>query len=247
MPNLEWNKSYWDGAYDWKGRGEEWSKTWGGSESQWFGSLYPRLHRFLPAQNILEIAPGFGRWTKYLLSYLNGQYKGVDMSQECIDYCKSAFPSVDNLSFFTNDGLSLSMIENDAFDLIFSFDSLVHVELDVHETYIPQILKKLNRKGVAFIHHSNWAASNETCDNTHCRGESVSADAYEEIVIRYGGHVMLQECLNWGTNKLIDAFTLFCRRDRERLLPTIRIENPEFMHEAKIIREVHAKYCGRTL
>jgi hypothetical protein len=27
---------------------------WGGSEPQWFGSLYPRLHRFLPARAILE-------------------------------------------------------------------------------------------------------------------------------------------------------------------------------------------------
>ena len=67
MPELDWNKAVFDGNYDWRQGGEEWSAPWGGSEAQWFGSLYPRLHRLLPAGRILEIAPGFGRWTKFLI------------------------------------------------------------------------------------------------------------------------------------------------------------------------------------
>ena len=66
MPDVNWNLIAWDG-YDWSDRGEGFSEPWGGSEAQWFGSLYPRLHRFLPAKNILEIGPGVGRWTKFLL------------------------------------------------------------------------------------------------------------------------------------------------------------------------------------
>ena len=43
MPDLQWNIAAWDGSYDWSTGGEEWSQVWGGSEAQWFGSLYPRL------------------------------------------------------------------------------------------------------------------------------------------------------------------------------------------------------------
>ena len=243
MPNLSWNKQYWDGGYDWQGRGEEWSKAWGGSESQWFGCLYPRLHRFLPAENILEIAPGFGRWTHFLLGYASNTYHGVDISEECIAYCKGIFNDGARTRFSINDGLTLKMVNNDAFDLIFSFDSLVHAELDVHEAYIPQILSKLTTNGVAFIHHSNWAAANEVRENTHCRGENVSAELFSKIVTESGGHVIIQECVNWGTDKLIDTFTVFCNKGRHGLKETVRIDNPHFMAEANILRDVHSKYC----
>src|SRR5438128_1034565 len=52
--------------YDWKERGEEWSAPWGGSAAQWSGTILPRIRECLPASTILEIAPGFGRWTHYL-------------------------------------------------------------------------------------------------------------------------------------------------------------------------------------
>jgi SAM-dependent methyltransferase len=243
MPDLTWNKSYWDGGYDWKGRGEEWSDAWGGSEAQWFGSLYPRLHRFLPADGILEIAPGYGRWTKFLLQHSLGHYCGVDMSRECIGYCQEVFNTAPSASFYVNDGLNLDAAKDNAFQFVFSFDSLVHAELDVHEVYVPQILRKLKETGVAFIHHSNWAAAGETKKNTHCRGETVSADAFSEIVSKNGGHVLVQECLNWGTDKLIDAVTLFGRKADYPHSRTVRIENRSFMAEANILRDVQSKYC----
>ncbi|MGH8591225.1 MAG: hypothetical protein ACREXX_18480 [Gammaproteobacteria bacterium] len=60
MPDLQWNIASWNGSYDWSTGGEEWSEAWGGSEAQWFGSLYPRPRRRLPTGSILEIAPGWG-------------------------------------------------------------------------------------------------------------------------------------------------------------------------------------------
>ena len=77
MPRLDWNIHQWDGEYNWELKGEEWSSSWGSSEAQWFGSLYPRLHKYFPAARILEIAPGFGRWTRFLLDYCD-DYTGID-------------------------------------------------------------------------------------------------------------------------------------------------------------------------
>ena len=50
----------------------------GRERREWFGSLYPRLARFLPAENVLEIAPGFGSWTKFLTSAAT-HFIGVDL------------------------------------------------------------------------------------------------------------------------------------------------------------------------
>ncbi len=119
MPDLGWNKAQWDGGYTWSEHGEEWSKSWGGSEAQWFGSLYPRLHRFLPVRNILEIAPGYGRFSRYLLKYCYGSYKGVDLSAECVEFCKQRFSSIEGVDFHVNDGLSLDRVEDGSFDFVF--------------------------------------------------------------------------------------------------------------------------------
>jgi SAM-dependent methyltransferase len=247
MPDVSWNQRSWDGDYDWNEKGEEWSEPWGGSEAQWFGSLYPRLHRFFPVGNLLEIAPGYGRWTSYLLDYVKGNYVGIDLAEKCISYCEERFSGQSNASFYCNDGLSLDRAEDGQFDMVFSFDSLVHADLDVHQRYVPQIIRKLTPNGVAFVHHSNWAGSGSSKTNIHYRAEDVSAAAYASIVCEGGGHVLIQECINWRTDEKIDAFTLFCRANRESL-PGLQIENPGFMHEASLIQDVQSHYAriGRS-
>ena len=164
MPDLNWNASIWGSIYSWPDRGEEWSSAWGDSESQWFGSIFPRLHRFLPAQRILEIAPGFGRWTKFLIAECD-EFVGIDFSAKCVDACRNRFAATKHARFFDNDGHSLAAAPDDSFDLIFSFDSLVHAEHDVLQSYVPQILRKLSSTGVAFIHHSNLLAYKNTISN----------------------------------------------------------------------------------
>lgn len=54
---------------------------------------------------------------------------------------------------------------------------------------------------------------------------------------------MIQECSNWGTDKLIDALTLFCREGRGLGKETVQSENLNFMQEASMLRSVHSKYC----
>jgi cyclopropane fatty-acyl-phospholipid synthase-like methyltransferase len=105
---------------------------------------------------VLEIAPGFGRWTKFLIPNCKS-LTGIDLSQECVDACNRIFSSAAKASFVKNDGFSLEGA-SEKLDFVFSFDSLVHVELDALDGYIKQIMQKLNSAGVAFLHHSNFAA-----------------------------------------------------------------------------------------
>jgi SAM-dependent methyltransferase len=244
MPDLNWNKVIWGSTYDWNHSGEEWSAVWGGSEAQWFGTIFPRLHRFLPARRILEIAPGFGRWTKYLISACD-EFVGIDLSAKCVDACRDRFASAKHAQFFANDGYSLATATNESFDLIFSFDSLVHAEVDVLTSYVPQVLRKLAPGGVAFLHHSNLLAyGNKIGMQQHGRAPTVSGDTVAELVKRADGAILIQEVVNWYGEHLIDCLTLFARRDSYPAAKAVRMQNPVFMGEATIIQNFQSPYSA---
>jgi ubiquinone/menaquinone biosynthesis C-methylase UbiE len=96
-----------------------------------------------------------GRWTSYLTALCGESYIGVDLSAKCIDHCRCRFADCAKASFHTNDGSSLPMVEDGSVDLIFSFDSLVHVEADVIAPYVREFRRVLRPGGFGFIHHSN--------------------------------------------------------------------------------------------
>src|SRR5687767_243949 len=129
MPSVEENLRVWKDRYNWEQGGEEWSASWGSAEAQWYGTVYPRIHSFVPAQRILEIAPGFGRWTQMLKGHCQ-QLTVVDLSERCIEACKRRFQADDHITYHVNDGKSLAMIPDNSIDFVFSFDLLVHVEED---------------------------------------------------------------------------------------------------------------------
>lgn len=241
MPDLGWNRETWDEFYKWPGGGEEWSEWWGGSEAQWFGSLYPRLHRVLPARRILEIAPGFGRWTRFLLP-LCQNYLGLDLSARCVGACQEIFSNAPHAIFIQNDGLSLERAPAESFDLVFSFDSLVHAELDVFAHYIPQILQKLVPAGVGFIHHSNFLTPGDILPAPHYRSTTVSAEQVSKLITSHGGKVLIQELVNWGGTILHDCLTLFGNAAAHADIDSVYLQNPRFMDEASLIKNFQSFY-----
>jgi 2-polyprenyl-3-methyl-5-hydroxy-6-metoxy-1,4-benzoquinol methylase len=150
----ESNRRQWNDKYAWPKQGDEWSERWGGAEPHWAHFLFPRVRQFLPAHTILEIAPGHGRWTQFLVDWCEHLIV-VDLSPACIDYCKQRFADRTNISYFSNDGRSLDMIQDRSLDFVFSSDSLVHADAQTIESYIRQLHRKLQNGASAFIHHSN--------------------------------------------------------------------------------------------
>src|SRR5437870_3244420 len=106
MPTINENRRLWNEPSEWASNGDQWSRHWGGSEAQWRGTIFPRIHRFVPAPVILEIGPGYGRWTQYL-KQLCSRLILVDLNQGCIDACKARFPSDSHISYHVNDGKAL--------------------------------------------------------------------------------------------------------------------------------------------
>lgn len=251
MPDINWNNNTWGNIYDWSSAGEEWSKCWGSSEAQWFTSLYPRLHAFLPCNNVLEIACGYGRWTKYLIPNAMTTYKGIDISQNCIDDCKSKFDYASNAFFYATDGENLPCANEGECDLVFSFDSLVHADMNVFSKYIPEILRILNKNtGVSFIHHSNLRQLiddkvipvNAQIEKLHWRDKSVSSKKLKELIETHGGKVLIQEIMQWGSSLHLDCITVF---SHPGVLPELKDEiftSSSFFWESDYARQVVDRY-----
>jgi len=266
MPTIEFNKGKWDATYDWNGQGEEWSEGWNGSESQWFFSIYPRIHAFLPAQNVVEIAPGYGRWTAYLLPHC-GKYSGFDLATKCVDACRERFKSAKNARFDVTDGVSLPGIKDKSVDFLFSFDSLIHVEIDILEGYIKEMNRTLSADGVAFIHHSNankwreiFAATDKMMTEitgpipnevrvhlmkSNLCGLSVSAELFAEACLQNGLRCRSQEIIDWNNPLPQNCLSTICRQGSKWDRPTKRYEHTNFMAEMRHIARMGPLYSER--
>lgn len=262
MPSLQENLEHWNEHYDWSQGGEEWSWRWGASAVQWHGVLMPRLSGLLPARRVLEIGPGFGRWTAFLAPYTERLF-GVDLSQKCIDACRQRFADDPRLEFHLNDGRSLSMLEERSIDLAFSFDSLVHAEADAVGDYLQELVRVLADDGVGFFHHSNLGAYPTyfrwvdrlpfgkmalyragLVDIDHWRARSLTAEGFAELCRAAGLVCVRQELINWGKNRrLIDCISTFTRPGSSYDRPPQLLRNGRFMRTADALART-AKHYG---
>ena len=265
MPTIQENLSQWNNNYDWSQQGEEWSVWWGGSDMQWYGAILPRLHRFVPTETILEIAPGFGRWTQFLKDLCRNLIL-VDLSEKCIQACKNRFSPSSHITYYLNDGKSLEMISNNSIDCIFSFDSLVHADAEAIKTYLNQMSKKLKKNGIGFLHHSNIGAYSRYLRlvnklprgksllqrlkllDTDAMGRDYSMTAYkfERYAYEAGLQCISQELINWGCNRILtDCISIFTRKDSDWARPNKIVRNKNFMKEVKTISKL-SKLYGAT-
>lgn len=261
MPSIDWNRRKWDVNYHWNADGDLWSRGYGGPAMQWRLSLLPRILPFVPAGSILEIAPGFGRWTQFLKD-LCERLTVIDLSQKCIDSCKKRFEDCSSITYHQNDGRSLAMIPDDSIDFVFSIDSLVHAEEDVIAAYLEQLHAKMTPDGVGFIHHSNLGEHarlytfmrSNTVVYAICKGLglgprggdralSMTAAKFAACAEAAGLQCIAQEIVNWGRRRrLIDCFSLFTRRGSRWERPNVVVRNPSFRRERRRIIRLSSLY-----
>jgi SAM-dependent methyltransferase len=254
-------------AWDWSADGDEWSRGWGGTESMWWGSLLPRIHSFVPAARGLELAPGRGRWTQFLKD-LCQELVIVDISPACIEACRERFAGSDNLDCHVGDGKTLPMVADGSIDFAFSFDSLVHAEADVMESYARELGRILTADGIAFLHHSNqgeYAAAASRARripnvlrerliergllvNTRAwRADSTTAKQFRGFCDAAGLAVVSQELITWAHGRhLIDVISVVTPRGSRWERPTVVVENRKFMDEAHDRARIAPLYGAST-
>ena len=261
MPGIDENEEVWTEGWDWSRQGDEWSSWWGGTEAMWFGALLPRIHQFVPTGTVLEIAPGYGRWTQFLKE-LSEHLVVVDMAENCIEHCQRRFADSTNIEYHINDGRSLDAVADGSIDFVFSFDSLVHADADVLAGYLDQLARKLKPEGVGFIHHSNLgsyrlarAVARRTprrvlgplihrgvlIDLIAWRSDTMTAARFAEQCDAVGLACFAQESICWEHGYyLIDTLSMFAlkgsRLDRGRR----HVRNPLFRAEARRMANLYA-------
>jgi SAM-dependent methyltransferase len=262
MADVDHNLAIWSSDWDWSQRGDEWSWWWGDTPTLWASVLLPRIQAFVPAGSILEIAPGYGRWTQYLKD-LCEHLTIVDLTEGCIEHCRDRFSQAVNIEYHVNDGRSLDMVEDGSIDFAFSFDSLVHVEVDVLGAYVDQLARKLKPDGVGFIHHSNIGCyplltrlaravpsrllgplvrRGVLINLPAWRAESVTAAIFADRCERAGLSCIAQESVSWEYGRyLIDTFSLFTPRGSRWDRPRQATRNPLFVREAARSRRLYSR------
>jgi SAM-dependent methyltransferase len=244
MPSIEDNLHQWGSQYDWHDRGEEWSEVWGGSRAQWLGSILPRVRAFLPAGRALEIGCGHGRWSRQLRPWCR-ELLLIDLAPGCVTACRELFRSDGAVRVEITDGHTLPGAGTGEIDFAFSFDSLVHAELDVLAGYARELARALAPGGVAFLHHSNFGAvlaARPGSENRHWRGETVSAEAFADCCRSEGLACPVQEVVDWGGVDSCDVFSVVTRPGSPFDHEPVRRVNPFFMGEAQSLAVRAALY-----
>lgn len=250
------NLRMWNSLYHWEHQGEEWSDSvgaynLGGSDLFWSCTLLPRISNFLPSKTILEIAPGMGRWTKYLKQHCD-RLIIVDLSPKCIEACRQRFSTDNHIAYYVNDGESLDMIEDSSIDFVFSFDSLVHADIATLEAYLEQLAVKLKPNGVGFIHHSNLnrykifnylprSVLNSDRYNSFFgwRDPSVSAKQFEQLCVKAKMQCLSQELIAWATPRVFtDALSIFRNGGAETNNGNQVYTNRHFMKQCDLLRRL---------
>lgn len=250
MPTIDENRRHWGDESTWSRGGDEWSDRWGTPEAQWTASIRPRIAGVLPARRVVEIAPGHGRWTSFLLEDCD-ELIGVDLADSCVRICRERFAGVPAARFAPTDGRSLSAVPDGWADLVFSFDSLVHADRGALSGYLGELARVLAPDGVAFLHHSNLAecgriappgakgramAALRLATPSHGRDPDVGATWVRHTAFEAGLSVPAQELVTWDSTRLIDAFTTITRPGSRHDGPTEIRWNRAFDAEARHAR-----------
>ena len=89
----------------------------------------------------LEIGSGGGRWTQYLKDcqrlYL------VELNPAMFSYIIDRFDNADNFYYVTTHGADFPLVPKQSIDFVFSFGVLVHLDYEIIEDYVKNLIPLL--------------------------------------------------------------------------------------------------------
>jgi cyclopropane fatty-acyl-phospholipid synthase-like methyltransferase len=121
--------------------------------------IYPYLN---PDHRAIEIGPGGGRWTRYLLSF--GELIAVDYNQPLLDELAKNYRAP-HLRMLKNSGTDFPGIADRSINFVFSFGVFVHLDMPIIKGYLAEIRRTLAPSGNAVLQYSDktkeWGRKNE--------------------------------------------------------------------------------------
>jgi ubiquinone/menaquinone biosynthesis C-methylase UbiE len=186
--SLKWNHYRWE-------RGEnEWNQS-----DEWKTSVIEdvMLKNISPGHVVLEIGPGYGRWTRKLVE-ISRHLIVVDVTEKCIDHCKDVFGDNDNVEFHVNDGRTLGFVSDNSVDFVWSFDVFVHIEPPDIASYLQEFQRILTPDGLVIIHHGVIGKTDLSWRS------SLTLQIFSELLERFE-FKLVDQFKSWGEN---DEYTV---------------------------------------
>lgn len=207
LENVEKNLHQWDQKHAWSKDGDEWSgqaKVCGVPYETWKASLVDHLIKpYLSSDTtVLEIAPGHGRWTEFLAAGAK-HVTVVDISPNCLEYCRKRFDGKSNIDYFLGTGSSLPRHMDDVVDFVWSYDSFVHMDRDVILGYLKDMKRVLKPGGRAILHHANIEKLEGHVQSEHQGWRSAMNEQLMRELAREAGLNVAAQFTYWDEGKMI--------------------------------------------
>jgi hypothetical protein len=105
-----------------------------------------------PQHRAVEIGPGGGRWTRYLLGFK--ELYLVDYHAELQEELKQNFTQP-NMRFIVNSGVDFPGIPERSIDFLFSFGTFVHLDIPLIEHYLQNMRPILTPTATVVLHYAD--------------------------------------------------------------------------------------------
>jgi SAM-dependent methyltransferase len=154
-----------------------------------------------PEQTALEIGPGGGRWTRYLVGFR--ELYVVDYHAEILRELRRTL-SLPNMTFIQNRGSDFPGVEGQSVDFLFSFGCFVHLDTELIAAYLESIRHVLKPGGNAILHYSDQTKVMAQINRSFSRNDP------EEMrsMVRAAGFHIIEEDLTTMWHSSIIRFTI---------------------------------------
>ena len=126
---------------------------------------------FKKHMKVLDLACGIGRTCKWVAPLVK-EYYGIDFIPEMINKAKKYNVFV-NAHFFTNNGKTLDIFQDDYFDLVYCELAFQHMPKHIQKSYVDEVYRILKKDGIFYVqipmldyyHDPSYASSKKETDS----------------------------------------------------------------------------------
>ncbi len=181
----------------------------------WNTIIWPILSRHeIDLSTTMDFACGHGRNARKLREAGAGPITLVDVNPENIAYCESTLAPLGGYETFLNSGFDLASISEKKFTHIYSFDSMVHFDLEIMLSYIGEFARVLAPLGTAFVHHSNFTERPGAPFRDNPGWRNFMSDAiFRHAALRNDFDILEQTVIDWGGVDKLDCITVIRLRE----------------------------------
>ncbi len=150
-----------------------------------------------PDCTAVEIGPGGGRWTRYVLGAK--RLYAVDYHGELLDELATRFHP-ENLVLVKNNGADFPGIPDESVDFVFSFGTFVHFDIDLIDRYLANLRRILRAGATVVIQYSDKSKPRGRAAKTFSENDPV---VMRRLVVARGYTVHEEDVTTLGHSSII--------------------------------------------